>query len=92
MIRSFRCPDTEKVFNRVAVRRFQAIANSGLSRLLLLHAARSLKDLAAIRGNHLEALKRGRQGQHSVRINDRWRICFEWAENDAYAVEIVDYH
>ena len=57
-----------------------------------LAAATSLTDLGAIRGNRLEALKRDRTGQHSIRINDRWRICFSWREGNAHDVEIVDYH
>ena len=92
MIQSFRCPDTEKLFNQFAVRRFQAIAKPARSRLLLLNVARSLNDLAAIRGNRLEALKGNRQGQYSIRVNDQWRVCFSWSDGDAYDVEIVDYH
>ena len=57
-----------------------------------LHRARTLHDLAVPPGNRLEALKRDRAGQHSIRINDQWRICFRWQEGDAYDVEIVDYH
>ena len=56
------------------------------------HASTSLADLAAIRGNRLEALKRDRAGQHSIRVNDRWRVCFSWRGGDAHDVEIVDYH
>ena len=61
-------------------------------RLHWLHAATDLKDLGAIRGNHLEALKGSRIGQHSIRINDRRRICFRWHDGHAYDVEIVDYY
>jgi proteic killer suppression protein len=92
VIQSFRCSDTEKLFNRSAVRRFQGIAKSAMPRLLLLHMAKSLNDLAGIRGNRLEALKGDRIGQHSIRINDQWRICFRWVQPDAQDVEIVDYH
>jgi proteic killer suppression protein len=92
VIQSFRCPDTEKLFNQFAVRRFQGIAKPARSRLLLLHVARSLNDLAAIRGNRLEALKGNRQGQYSIRINDQWRVCFRWVHPDAQDVEIEDYH
>lgn len=77
---------------RMAVRRFEGIAKAALTRLLLLHAARSLADLAGIRGNRLEALKGGRKGQYSIRVNDQWRICFRWVQPDAQDVEIVDYH
>lgn len=92
MIRSFRCPNTESLFNRLPVRRFEAIADSARRRLLRLDAARSLPELLAIRGNRLEALKGNRQGQHSIRINGQWRICFRWVQPDAQDVEIVDYH
>jgi len=61
-------------------------------KLLLLHQARRLEDLRAPPGNRLEALKGDRNGQHSIRINDQWRICFRWEAGDAYGVEIVDYH
>jgi len=61
-------------------------------RLVRLHAATSLRDLAAIPGNRLEALQGDRLGRHSIRINDRWRICFTWQEGNAYDVEITDYH
>ena len=92
VIRSFRCADTERLFHRVAVRRFQVIAKSALPRLLLLDTASCLNDLAMIRGNRLETLKGDRKGQHSVRINDQWRICFRWVEPNAHDVEILDYH
>jgi proteic killer suppression protein len=92
VIQSFRCADTERLFHRVAVRRFQSIAKSALPRLLLLDTARSLNDLASIRGNRLEAMKGDRKGQYSIRINDQWRICFQWDGQDAQDVEIVDYH
>jgi proteic killer suppression protein len=78
MIRSFRCQETRAIHEGFSSRR--------------LDAATSLADLAAIRGNRLEALKGDRTGQHSVRINDRWRICFFWREGNAHDVEIVDYH
>jgi proteic killer suppression protein len=92
VIQSFRCPDTGKLFKRLAVRRFLGIAKPALARLLLLHAARSLNDLAGIRGNRLEALKGERKGQYSIGINDQWRICFRWVQPDARDVEIADYH
>jgi proteic killer suppression protein len=92
MIRTFRDCDTEKVFLRQFSRRFQAIADVGKRKLDHLNAATSLQDLAAIPGNQLEALKRDRAGQHSIRINDQFRICFHWRDGDAYKVEITDYH
>jgi proteic killer suppression protein len=92
MIRSFRDGDTEALFNDAAVRRFRAIERQARRKLLYLHRARVLQDLSAPPGNRLEALKGDRRGQHSIRINDRWRICFTWLKGDAHAVEIVDYH
>ena len=92
MIRTFRNKDTEKIFRREFGRRFQAISNLAKRKLDHLNAASSLQDLAAIPGNQLEALKRDRAGQHSIRINDQFRICFQWRDGDAYAVEITDYH
>ena len=61
-------------------------------KLMQLHSARTLNDLRAPPGNRLEALSGGRKGQHSIRINDQWRVCFRWRDGDAYDVEIVDYH
>jgi proteic killer suppression protein len=58
----------------------------------MLNAARNLKDLSAVPGNQLEKLKRDRQGQHGIRINDQWRVCFVWRDADAYQAEITDYH
>ena len=73
-------------------RQFRAIEEQARKRLRWLDAATSLADLAAIRGNRLEALKGDRAGQHSIRINDQWRICFYWRDGNALDVEIVDYH
>ena len=92
MIKTFRCPDTERLFNRLPLRRFEGIADSARRRLLRLDAARSLSELMAVRANRLEALKGNRRGQHSIRINDQWRVCFRWVQPDAQDVEIVDYH
>ena len=92
MIRSFRCPDTERLFGREAVRRFKAIERQALRKLDMLDAAPDLGTLAALQGNRLEALKGNRKGQHSIRVNDQWRICFVWREGHAYQVEIVGYH
>ena len=92
MIRSFRCSDTELLFHRESVRRFKAIERQPLRKLDLLDAAPDLRTLSTLPGNRLEALKGDRKGQYSIRINDQWRICFEWREGHAYEVEIVDYH
>ena len=91
-IRSFRDADTEAIFNDQPVVRFQAIQRAARRKLLVLDAATDLRVLAINRGNHLEALKKERAGQHSIRINEQWRICFIWKEGDAFNVEITDYH
>jgi proteic killer suppression protein len=93
MIKSFKDRETEKVFRRLFSRRLpQTVQRSALRRLIYLHGARQLSDLLAPPSNQLEQLSGDRAGQYSIRINDQWRICFEWLENDAYNVEIVDYH
>ena len=92
MIRSFRCAETEALHNGFSSRKFCSIERAARKRLRWLHAATSLNDLGAIRGNRLEALKGKRMGQHSIRINDQWRICFKWHDGLACDVEIVDYH
>lgn len=92
MIRSFRDPRTEALFNDEDVPRFRAIERVARRKLLYLHQARRLEDLRVPPGNRLEALKGNRKGQHSIRINDRWRVCFRWKDADAFDVEIVDYH
>ena len=93
MIRGFRCKETENLFLRQRSTRFSAaIHRAALRKLLLLDAAEKLDDLRVPPGNRLEKLSGNRQGQHSIRINDRWRICFRWSEGDAYEAEIVDYH
>ena len=91
-IRSFRCADTEALFRRQAVRRFGAIERIARRKLEQLHAAASLDFLRVPPGNRLEALKGDRKGQHSIRINGQWRVCFRWTGRDAEDVEIVDYH
>ena len=93
MIRSFRDRDTELVFNRLPARRLPSdILRVARRKLLILNAAEKLADLRIPPGNRLEKLSGDRKGQYSVRINQRWRICFRWRESDAYDVEIVDYH
>lgn len=91
MIRSFCCPETEALHEGFASRRFRGIEQQARKRLRWLEAATSLGDIGAIRGNRLEALKGGREGQYSIRVNDQWRICFSWREGNAHDVEIVDY-
>ena len=92
MIRSFRCVDTQRLFHRDTERRFKAIERQALRKLDMLDAAPDLRTLSTLPGNQLEPLKGDRKGQHSIRINDKWRICFLWREGHAYEVEIVDYH
>lgn len=93
MIRSFRDRDTERLFNRRPVRKLGTAAQRGaLRKLRMVDAAVSLADLRVPPGNRLERLRGDRVGQHSIRINDQWRICFRWHKGDAYDVEIVDYH
>lgn len=92
MIRSFRCKDTERLFQRETVRRFKAIETVARRKLRMLQAAQELRDLQVPPGNRLEALKGDRKGQHSIRINDQWRVCFVWTDGGAEYVEIVDYH
>lgn len=81
-----------QLFNDIDVPRFRAFERAARRKLLYLHQARKLQDLRVPPGNRLEALKGGRKGQHSIRINDAWRICFAWRDGDAWDVEIVDYH
>ena len=92
MIKSFRSKETDRLFNRLRSRRWQGVAAVARRKLELLNAAKSLDELRIPPGNRLEALKGDRRGAHSLRINDRWRICFVWREGDAHEVEITDYH
>ena len=92
MIESFACAETEKVFRGQVSRELPPdIQRTARRKLLQLQAATQLRDMAVPPGNRLEALKGGRAGQHSIRINDQWRICFRW-KSGAHEVEIVDYH
>ena len=91
MIRSFKCRDTEALANDEPVRRFQSIERIARRKLEVLAVAARLEHLKVPPGNRLEALKGSRRGQHSIRINDQWRICFRWNDG-AEDVEIVDYH
>jgi toxin HigB-1 len=93
VIRSFADRDTRRLFEREPVRRFPAdLRRVMLRKLNVLDAAESLEDLRTPPGNRLEKLRRDREGQHSIRVNDQWRICFAWADGNAHDVEIVDYH
>lgn len=92
MICSFACADTEALFHSRAVSRFRNIERVARRKLLQLHAATELATLRIPPGNQLEALKADRKGQHGIRINDQWRICFVWKPDGAHKVEIVDYH
>jgi proteic killer suppression protein len=93
MIKSFRDKETEKVFNRQYSRKLpQAIQKTAFRKLRMLNRSANMQDLRVPPANRLERLVGARKGQHSIRINDQWRICFEWHEGHAEFVEIVDYH
>ena len=93
MIRSFRDKDTEHLWHRERSRKFPSdLQRLALRKLIVLDAAESLQDLRVPPGNRLEKLLGDREGQHSIRINDQWRICFTWRNTDAHDVEITDYH
>jgi toxin HigB-1 len=93
MIQSFADRDTELVWQGVRCRRLpDDVQRIGLRKLLYLNRARVLGDLREPPGNRLEQLKGNRKGQWSIRVNDQWRICFEWIDGEAHHVEIVDYH
>ena len=91
-IRSFRCADTEALYQGLRPRRFRNIEATAERKLQMLDAAQELKDLRAPPGNRLEALIGDRAGWHSIRINDQWRVCFIWTPQGPENVEIVDYH
>ena len=92
MIHSFSCVDTEALFRSQVVPRFKNIERVARRKLLQIHAATDLANLRVPPGNQLEALKGGRRGQHSIRINDQWRVIFQWSDGNADTVKIVDYH
>jgi proteic killer suppression protein len=93
VIKSFHDRDTERLFERRPTRRFGSdVQKIALRKLRMLDAAVNLEDLRVPPGNRLERLRGDRGGQHSIRINDQWRICFRWSGGDAHQVEIVDYH
>jgi toxin HigB-1 len=92
LIKSFRSHETEQLHRRERVERFRAFERVAQRKLRQLDIATELRDLRSPPGNNLESLKGDRRGQHSIRINQQWRICFVWRNGDAYEVEIVDYH
>jgi proteic killer suppression protein len=93
MIKGFKDKEAERLFNREPSRQISSeIQRIGLRKLRMLHRAKTLDDLRVPPGNRLEALKGDRLGQYSIRINERWRICFIWDKGDVTEVEIVDYH
>jgi proteic killer suppression protein len=93
MIKSFKCKETEKIYNRLFSQRLpHDIQKIAINKLWILDAATSLEDLQVPPSNRLESLRGNRKGQHSIRINQQWRICFKWHDGNSYNVEIVDYH
>ena len=91
-IKSFLCADTEALYEGRKPKRFRHIESAAQRKLQMIEDAEELRDLASPPGNRLEALKDDRKGQHSIRINDQWRVCFVWTATGAKNVEIVDYH
>jgi len=93
MIKSFKCKETQKIWNEQRSKKFpSSIQTRALRKLRLLDSSEKIQDLKIPPSNHLESLSGDRSGQHSIRINQKWRICFIWVEIDAVDVEIVDYH
>jgi toxin HigB-1 len=92
LIKSFYDPETERLFVTGRSRRFGDLSRRALQKLRMLDAAAQLRDLATLPGNRLEALAGDRKGQQSIRINEQFRICFEWRDGSAHRVEITDYH
>ena len=93
MIKTFKCKETEKIFQgRFSKKLPHGIQRLAERKLIMIHRAANLNDLRVPPANRLEKLSGNRERQHSIRINDQWRICFEWREDGVYSVEIVDYH
>lgn len=92
MIKSFHCKDSEALYDGKRVRKFESCATQAERRLEILDNATTINDLMALPSNRFEALGGDRAGQFSIRVNQQWRVCFEWKDTDAYNAEIVDYH
>jgi proteic killer suppression protein len=92
VIKSFKAPDTERLFNDERVKRWQAIEGMARRKLIMVHVASKLDDLKVPPGNRLHRLHADREGQYAIRINDQYRVCFAWRDGNAYDVEITDYH
>ncbi|MDP2683440.1 MAG: type II toxin-antitoxin system RelE/ParE family toxin [bacterium] len=93
MIKSFKSKEAERIFAReYSLKLPSSIQKTTLRKLWMIDAAQTINDLRVPPANHLEKLKGSRQGQYSIRINEQWRICFKWHQDDAYEVEIIDYH
>ena len=93
MIKSFKDKETSKIYQRELSRKFPIdVQSTALRRLVYLNAAKSLNDIGKIPGHRLKSLKGDREGQHNIRINDQYRICFVWQDGNAYDVEVTDYH
>lgn len=92
MIRSFKDRKTKRFFEGQMIADFRGFAGQATRRLVVLDSAETLEDLSALRSNQLELLSGDRAGQHSIRINRQWRLCFRWEDDGPYDVEIVDYH
>lgn len=93
MIKSFKCKETEKIFKGIFSKKMpNEIQINALRKMKILNRSKCINDLRMPPANHLEKLNGARQGQYSIRINDQYRICFNWLDNDIFNVEIVDYH
>ena len=93
MIKSFRCKETKKIFERKFSKKLPTdIQENARQKLVILDSSTTINDLRIPPGNSLEELKDNRKGQHSIRINGQWRVCFEWKNGNTFNVEIVDYH
>ena len=92
MIQNFKCSDAESLFQGISVKRWESFERVAMRKLEWVNAAKDMADLRIPPGNRLEKLSGDRKGQYSIRINDQWRVCFEWHGGNAWGVEIVDYH
>ena len=92
MISSFKTEDTERLFNDERVRKWQPVESVARRKLYMIHSAKQLEDLKSPPGNRLHKLAGNRRGQHAIRINDQYRVCFVWRNGNAHDVEITDYH